>query len=70
MKVTKIRVSKGRTINTGNYNSVRYDFAAEANVDLAARENPEDAKQELEKLVDEWDEAECKYWADKIKKKS
>jgi len=33
MKITRIVISRGRTLNTGNYNSARHDVTMEAQVD-------------------------------------
>lgn len=61
VRIVRVSVSKGRTVSA-NYNSFRCDFTAEAEV---GREDTEEVKAELEKIVDGWVE---KSMADVTKK--
>ena len=47
MEITTVRVSYGRTVNMGNYESLRLEYQAEAN--LSPGENAEDVIQHLRK---------------------
>lgn len=49
MKITTITYSRGETINTGNFNSVRLDIAATATIDEA--ESAEDAYAKVREAV-------------------
>lgn len=50
MKVTKVTYIRGMTINLGDYESLRIDIGAEADVDVD--EDFEEARGSLKKMVD------------------
>lgn len=52
MRTTKVIVSKGKTVNTGNYNSQRAEFTIE--VELAEGETATQAKNSATKVIDQW----------------
>ena len=66
MKVKTVTVSMGRTVNMGNYESARWDFSMEAEVDEG--EDVEKVKKDLAKVVNEWDDTEFMFWSNKKKK--
>ena len=63
MQVKTIGVSKGRTINVGDYSSVKYEFWME--VDGVGDEKVEPVKKRVEEYVDGWDNEEFEFWMEK-----
>ena len=57
MKAMKMNWSESRTLNVGNYNSVRVEFGLE--VELDAREDLDAAQQKLKQVVRDIIETEC-----------
>lgn len=53
---TKIEITKGRTINLGNYNSYRVEYSLE--VEIAEGDPLEKTKKKYEAIVDAWIEEE------------
>ncbi len=66
MKVKTVTVSMGRTVNMGNYESARWDFSMEVEVDEG--EDVEKVKRDSAKVVNEWDDTEFMFWSNKKKK--
>lgn len=59
----RVFVSKGRTMNLGNYNSVRWEYGY--SVTVAEGESPQEAKERAETMVDKWNQEEEESWANK-----
>lgn len=62
MKIRKVRVDKGHTINMGDFNSVKFNFGAEAELDEG--DNLKQSKAKIEAIVDKWNEREFDRWTE------
>ena len=60
MKIRKVSVNKGHTINMGDFNSVKFNFGAEAELDEG--DNLKQSKAKIEAIVDKWNEREFDRW--------
>jgi len=60
MKAKVVKVSKGRTVNIGRYNTVRFDYGIE--VELEEGDKAADAARYAEKFVDELVDKEHLKW--------
>lgn len=58
MNIKKITYSAGATVNTGNFNSIRFDWSAEA--ELQVGDDPEESANKLRDWVQEKIETEIK----------
>ena len=65
MQVKCIGVSKGRTINMGDYSSIKYEFWME--VEGVGEEKAGPVKRRIEEYVEEWDNEEFDFWMKKKK---
>jgi len=52
MKIRKITVTRGRTINTGNFNSKRFEYSVE--VELEKEEPVQKVRLTVNEMIDEW----------------
>ncbi|RLB66889.1 MAG: hypothetical protein DRH08_05060 [Deltaproteobacteria bacterium] len=52
MKIRKITVARGRTINTGNFNSKRFEYSVE--VELEKEEPVQKVRLTVNEMIDEW----------------
>lgn len=62
-EIRKVTVHKSRTIYLGNYNSVRFEFGLEAEIE--PKDNFKKVQAELNEQVEEWLEEEHGKWKDK-----
>jgi hypothetical protein len=62
-EIKSVTVNKSRTVNIGNYNSVRFEYGITAEID--PKDNFKKVHAELNEQVEQWIETEHAKWQGK-----